>query len=106
MAKSTKKRTTERVSSKSNATKRRKQTNSRAKQKSGGTPGTKQARVIAMLSSPNGTTVAEMMTATGWQQHSARGFLAGVVRKKLQRDLTSAVINGVRIYPHGEGRLV
>ncbi len=45
-----------------------------------------------------GATVAAMMQATGWQQHSVRGFLAGVVRKKLQRELTSKVVDGVRIY--------
>jgi outer membrane biosynthesis protein TonB len=58
----------------------------------------KQARVIAMLQSPTGTTIAAVMKATGWQQHSVRGFLAGVVRKRLKLNLISKKVNGNRIY--------
>ena len=58
----------------------------------------KQARIIAMLQSPAGTTVAAIMKATGWQQHSVRGFLAGVVRKRLKLKLASNKVNGNRIY--------
>ena len=39
-----------------------------------------------------------MMQSTGWQQHSVRGFLAGVVRKKLNLQLSSEKIDGSRIY--------
>ena len=60
--------------------------------------GSKQSRVIAMLQSPDGTTIAAMMKATGWQQHSVRGFLAGVVRKKLKLKLNSKKIDGTRVY--------
>ena len=63
-----------------------------------GEPGSKQARVIAMLKSPAGATVDAMMKATGWQQHSVRGFLAGVVRKRLKLKLGSKKVDGERVY--------
>jgi hypothetical protein len=61
-------------------------------------PGSKQSRVIAMLQSPAGTTLAAMMKATGWQQHSVRGFLAGVVRKRLKLKLESKEVDSARVY--------
>jgi hypothetical protein len=51
-----------------------------------------------MLQSPAGATIAAMMKATGWQQHSVRGFLAGVVRKRLKLRLGSKKVDGVRVY--------
>jgi hypothetical protein len=58
----------------------------------------KQARIIAMLRAPDGTTIGAMMHATSWQQHSVRGFLAGVIRKKLGLTLVSADGDDGRVY--------
>ena len=59
---------------------------------------TKQARVIEMLRKPAGATIDAMVRTTGWQPHSVRGFLAGVVRKKLGLDLLSKVGERGRVY--------
>lgn len=59
----------------------------------------KQAEVIGMLSRPQGITIPAIITATGWQQHSVRGFFAGVVRKKLGLVLQSEKKEGTdRVY--------
>ena len=60
--------------------------------------GSKQTRLIALLQSPAGSTIAAMMKETEWQQHSVRGFLAGVVRRKLKLKLASEKVDGTRIY--------
>ena len=65
--------------------------------------GTKQEAVLAMLRQPTGATIAAMMKATGWQQHSVRGFLAGVVRKRLKLKLGSKKVDGNRVYRIASG---
>jgi hypothetical protein len=45
--------------------------------------GTKQALLISMLQRPEGTTMQEIIAATGWQAHSARGAMSGALGKKL-----------------------
>ena len=67
-------------------------------------PHTKHARIIAMLRTPAGATIAAIMTVTDWQQHSVRGFLAGVVRKKLGLNLISEQTDKGRVYRIRDGK--
>jgi hypothetical protein len=67
-------------------------------------PDTKHARILAMLRTPAGATIAAIMTATEWQQHSVRGFLAGVVRKRLGLNLISEQTDKGRVYRIRDGK--
>ena len=58
----------------------------------------KQSAVLEMLRKPGGATIHTIMKFTGWQQHSVRGFLAGIVRKKLGLDLVSDKSGSERTY--------
>jgi hypothetical protein len=57
-----------------------------------------------MLRAPAGTTIATIITAIEWQQHSVRGFLAGVVRKKLGLNLVSEQTDNGRVYRIKDGK--
>ena len=58
----------------------------------------KKAHIIAMLQAPGGATIEAMARAAKWQPHSVRGFLAGVVRKKLGLTVVSADGGNGRVY--------
>jgi Protein of unknown function (DUF3489) len=60
--------------------------------------GTKQEAVLGMLRRPNGASIAAIMETTGWQKHSVRGFLSGVVRKRLKLNLGSQTVDGIQVY--------
>jgi hypothetical protein len=59
----------------------------------------KQQTCLNLLSRPGGASIEELQQATGWQEHSVRGFLAGTVRKKLGLALLSEKLDaGPRRY--------
>lgn len=58
--------------------------------------------VLAMLRAPDGTTIVDIMKVTGWQSHSVRGFLTGVIRKRLKLELVSDKVDGERRYRIGK----
>ena len=59
----------------------------------------KQALVIGLLQRPEGATIAQIMEATGWQQHTVRGTLAGTLKKRLGLTITSTKeAGGQRVY--------
>ena len=61
--------------------------------------GTKQDRVLAMLRSKRGATIAAIVDATGWQPHTARAFISAVVGKRLGLQIESEKAPGKeRIY--------
>ena len=51
--------------------------------------GTKQAMLIALLQAPDGATMDEIVAATGWLAHTARGAMSGALGKKLGLVVTS-----------------
>ena len=59
----------------------------------------KQALVIGLLQRPEGATIAQIMEATGWQQHTCRGTLAGTLKKRLGLTIhSSKEAGGQRVY--------
>ena len=60
--------------------------------------GSKQAQVIDLFRRAEGATVAEVMTATGWQPHTVRGIVSGTLKKKLGLTVLSAKEERGRVY--------
>ena len=54
--------------------------------------------VLALLNRTEGTTLEDIMAATGWQAHSVRGFISGALVKKLGLSVVSMKKDGRRIY--------
>src|ERR1700746_1074427 len=58
----------------------------------------KQDVVIAMLRQPEGATIDEVASVTGWQRHTVRGVFSGTLKKKLRLPLASAKEDRGRVY--------
>ena len=58
----------------------------------------KQDAVIAMLRRPEGATVDEVASTTGWQRHTVRGVFSGTLKKKLGLILASTQEERGRVY--------
>ncbi|KGJ22532.1 DUF3489 domain-containing protein [Paracoccus sanguinis] len=56
--------------------------------------GTKQAQIIALLQRPEGASIAEIVEATSWQPHTARGAISGALKKKLGLNINSTKEEG------------
>ena len=80
---------------KSNKTKT---TPARAKAAGAAKPQSKADKVVALLKREGGTTLEEMMKATGWQKHSVRGFIAGALKKRHGLTATSEKTDTGRVY--------
>jgi transglutaminase/protease-like cytokinesis protein 3 len=50
----------------------------------------KQAMLIKLLGRPGGATIDEMAEVTGWQPHSIRGMMSGVLKKRLGFSIASS----------------
>ncbi|GCB06783.1 hypothetical protein PSUB009319_44140 [Ralstonia sp. SET104] len=61
-------------------------------------PTTKQAQLIALIKQASGASLADLMSATGWQAHSVRGVISGVLRKRLQLPVVCETVDGARRY--------
>jgi hypothetical protein len=56
--------------------------------------GTKQAEIIGLIQRPEGASIAEIVEATGWLAHSARGLISGGLKKKLNLPITAEKVAG------------
>ena len=62
-------------------------------------PGTKLAAIIDAMRHPGGATIAQMMAGTGWQAHTVRGAISGMVKKRLGYEVvTEKGADGLRVY--------
>jgi hypothetical protein len=93
-------RTKAKLSSRSNLAKipKRKSKRSAGRISAANSGKTKHDRILGMLRTRGGVTIAAIARVTSWQSHSVRGFLAGVVKKKLGLKLATETTSSGRVY--------
>jgi len=76
-----------------------KKAKSKPNQSPGGPAASKQDQVLALLRGGQGSSIAEICEATGWQPHSVRGFMSGALKRRLKIEVSSEKNeNGERRY--------
>ena len=63
-----------------------------------GTTATKSGRITTLLQRAKGASIDEIMTVTGWQPHSVRGFISGTIVKRKGLTIASNKTDGERRY--------
>ncbi len=58
----------------------------------------KLAAITGLLRRPEGATLEQMVTATGWQAHSVRGAMSGALKRKQDLRISSEKADGQRVY--------
>ena len=58
----------------------------------------KQAMLITLMRRAEGATLEDLTAATGWQRHSVRGAISGVMKKRLGFVIASSVEARGRVY--------
>ena len=61
-------------------------------------PSSKLGKIIAMLQQTDGSSIAEIAKATGWQKHSVHGAISGTLRTKMGLEVQTEVRDGVHYY--------
>ena len=54
--------------------------------------------LVALLRRPGGATIKDLAEATGWQDHSVRGAIAGALKRKIGLQVLSEKTDQVRVY--------
>lgn len=71
------------------------------KRKTPKSPGSKLDQIVTALRARKGASIAQLVTLTGWQSHSVRGAMSGVLKKQRGLTITSTKSGSERVYTIG-----